>query len=167
MSEDEFLARYGGLFLVGFEDETALLQFECEDCKILEGGRRLGQHLTRGIVLAVRKEGKVGISFGRYGYSPERNGVPAKGFAVVADTAAFIYGCHEGRLTFVEPMVAQAFFLTQPNVTLPVKTPARYNFPGYYPTRYSVRYEGREHAYVIELGGLRYWDGAATAQRPR
>jgi pyruvate ferredoxin oxidoreductase delta subunit len=46
----------------------------------------LGQHITRGIVLAARKEGKVGISFGRYGDSPERNGIPAKSFAVVADT---------------------------------------------------------------------------------
>ncbi|HSB82645.1 MAG TPA: (4Fe-4S)-binding protein, partial [Candidatus Methylomirabilis sp.] len=47
----------------------------------------LGQRITRGIVLAARKEGKVGISFGRYGDSPERNGIPAKSFAVVADTA--------------------------------------------------------------------------------
>ena len=49
--------------------------------------KHLGQHITRGIVLAARKEGKVGISFGRYGDSPERNSVPAKGFAVVADAA--------------------------------------------------------------------------------
>lgn len=79
--------RYGALSLVGFQEETALRQFECEECKILDGGRRLGHHITRGIVLTARKEGKVGISFGRYGDSPERNGVPAKGFAVVADTA--------------------------------------------------------------------------------
>jgi pyruvate ferredoxin oxidoreductase delta subunit len=49
--------------------------------------KHLGQHIARGIVLAARKEGKVGISFGRYGDSPERNGIPAKSFAVVADTA--------------------------------------------------------------------------------
>jgi len=49
--------------------------------------KTLGHHITRGIVLAARKEGKVGISFGRYGDSPERNGIPAKSFAVVADTA--------------------------------------------------------------------------------
>ena len=30
------------------------------------------------------KEGKPGISFGRYGDSPERNGIPAKSFAIVA-----------------------------------------------------------------------------------
>src|SRR5438128_2087616 len=34
--------------------------------------------------LAAHKEGKPGISFGRYGDSPERNGIPAKYFAIVA-----------------------------------------------------------------------------------
>src|SRR5256886_12969685 len=29
-------------------------------------------------------DGKTGISFGRYGDSPERNGIPAKNFAIVA-----------------------------------------------------------------------------------
>jgi pyruvate ferredoxin oxidoreductase delta subunit len=48
--------------------------------------KHLGQRITRGIVLAARKEGKIGISFGRYGDSPERNGIPAKSFAVVADS---------------------------------------------------------------------------------
>ena len=48
--------------------------------------KTLGRNICRGIVLAARKEGKVGISFGRYGDSPERNGIPAKTFAVVADT---------------------------------------------------------------------------------
>src|SRR5512143_1081602 len=48
--------------------------------------KHLGQRITRGIVLAAREEGKVGVSFGRYGDSPERNGIPAKSFAVVADS---------------------------------------------------------------------------------
>ena len=48
--------------------------------------RHLAQRVVRGIVLAARKEGKIGISFGRYSDSPERNGIPAKQFAVVADT---------------------------------------------------------------------------------
>jgi pyruvate ferredoxin oxidoreductase delta subunit len=48
--------------------------------------KHLGQRITRGIVLAACKEGKVGVSFGRYGDSPERNGIPAKSFAVVADS---------------------------------------------------------------------------------
>src|SRR3979490_1423969 len=45
---------------------------------------RLANRISRGVVLGARKEGKVGTAFARYGDSPERNGVPAKNFAVVA-----------------------------------------------------------------------------------
>jgi pyruvate ferredoxin oxidoreductase delta subunit len=47
--------------------------------------RTLAKNIARGIVLAARKEGKVGIAFGRYSDSPERNGIPAKQFAIIAD----------------------------------------------------------------------------------
>ena len=46
--------------------------------------KNLAKNITRGIVLAAHYEGKPGISFGRYGDSPERNGIPAKSFAIVA-----------------------------------------------------------------------------------
>jgi pyruvate ferredoxin oxidoreductase delta subunit len=46
--------------------------------------KTLAKNLSRGIVLAANLEGKPGISFGRYGDSPERNGIPAKSFAIVA-----------------------------------------------------------------------------------
>ena len=46
--------------------------------------KTLAKNITRGIVLAAHNEGNLGISFGRYGDSPERNGIPAKGFAIVA-----------------------------------------------------------------------------------
>src|SRR3972149_887043 len=44
----------------------------------------LAKQISRTIVLAAHREGKPGISFGRYGDSPERNGIPAKNFAIVA-----------------------------------------------------------------------------------
>ena len=47
--------------------------------------KTLATRITRSIVFAARKEGKIGTAFGRYGDSPERNGIPAKQFAVVAD----------------------------------------------------------------------------------
>jgi len=47
--------------------------------------KTLAKNITRGIVLAAHNEGKQGISFGRYGDSPERNGIPAKSFAIVAN----------------------------------------------------------------------------------
>src|SRR5438874_1671017 len=49
--------------------------------------KTLAKNISRGIVLAAHAEGKPGISFGRYGDSPERNGIPAKTFAIVATDA--------------------------------------------------------------------------------
>ena len=47
--------------------------------------KNLAKNICRGIVLAAVKQGKTGIAFGRYGDSPERNGIPAKNFAIIAD----------------------------------------------------------------------------------
>jgi pyruvate ferredoxin oxidoreductase delta subunit len=44
----------------------------------------LAKNISRGVVLAAHLEGKQGISFGRYGDAPERNGIPAKSYAIVA-----------------------------------------------------------------------------------
>ena len=46
--------------------------------------KTLAKNIGRAIVLAAHAEGKPGITFGRYGDSPERNGIPAKLFAIVA-----------------------------------------------------------------------------------
>ncbi|HYL14085.1 MAG TPA: 4Fe-4S dicluster-binding protein [Terriglobales bacterium] len=45
--------------------------------------KTLAKNISRAIVLAAHEDGKPGISFGRYGDSPERNGIPAKNFAIV------------------------------------------------------------------------------------
>ena len=58
-------------------------------CEVVYRGifqKNLASRITRGIVLSERKSGRWGIAFGRYGDSPQRNGVPAKDFAIVADT---------------------------------------------------------------------------------
>jgi len=46
--------------------------------------KTLAQRICRGVVLSARRRGLPGTAFARYGDSPERNGVPAKQFAVVA-----------------------------------------------------------------------------------
>src|SRR5213076_3625603 len=46
--------------------------------------KTLAQRICRSVVLAARKRGYTGTAFGRYGDSPERNGIPAKYFAIVA-----------------------------------------------------------------------------------
>src|SRR5256885_10162005 len=48
--------------------------------------KNLASRIARGIVLSARKSGRWGIAFGRYGDSPQRNGIPAKDFAIVSDT---------------------------------------------------------------------------------
>ncbi len=58
-------------------------------CEVVYRGifqKNLASRITRGIVLSARKAGKWGIAFGRYGDSPQRNGIPAKDFAIVADS---------------------------------------------------------------------------------
>ena len=58
-------------------------------CEVVYRGifqKNLAARITRGIVLSSRKAGRWGIAFGRYGDSPQRNGIPAKDFAIVADT---------------------------------------------------------------------------------
>jgi pyruvate ferredoxin oxidoreductase delta subunit len=58
-------------------------------CEVVYRGifqKNLAARICRGIVLSARKAGRRGIAFGRYGDSPQRNGIPAKDFAIVADT---------------------------------------------------------------------------------
>ena len=47
--------------------------------------KSLAVKISRSLILAAVKEGKPGISFGRYSDSPERNGIPAKQFGYIAD----------------------------------------------------------------------------------
>ncbi len=58
-------------------------------CEIVYRGifqKNLASRIARGVVLSARKSGRWGIAFGRYGDSPQRNGIPAKDFAIVADS---------------------------------------------------------------------------------
>lgn len=70
-------------------------------------------------------------------------------------TATFIYGYDKGNLIFLEPMITRAFLQTDPDVTMPVKTPEHYSSPGFYPTNYSVKYDSSSKRYMIEFGGLK------------
>ncbi|MEE9275767.1 MAG: 4Fe-4S dicluster-binding protein [bacterium] len=48
--------------------------------------KSLAVKISRTLILAAVKEGKFGISFGRYSDSPERNGIPAKQFGYIAES---------------------------------------------------------------------------------
>jgi len=73
--------------------EKALREWRLPNGSVIRGrsnlprslSKTLAKNITRDIVLAAHNEGKLGISFGRYGDAPERNGIPAKSFAIVAN----------------------------------------------------------------------------------
>lgn len=79
--------------------------------------------------------------------APEFNGQPF--------TATFIYGFHDKRQTFLEPMVTLAYLKTKPTFSAPVERPAKFVKPGAYPSSYSVRYDAATRSYELSLDGLR------------
>lgn len=66
-------------------------------------------------------------------------------------TRTFLYGTYDGRMTFYEPMLALQYLLSQPNEYLDLKLPTDYAESGYYPTRYSVRFDAAKRVYRISL----------------
>jgi hypothetical protein len=71
-----------------------------------------------------------------------------------AFTHTFIYGSYNGRMIFLEPMMTKAFLETRLDITVPIKLPAKYQKPGYYPTRYSVRYDPESGEFTVAIEGL-------------
>jgi hypothetical protein len=69
-------------------------------------------------------------------------------------TQTFIYGYYNGKMTFIEPMIAVSYLATKPNFSTPVKTPAIYEKPGFYPTRYSISFDEKRREYTVALDGL-------------
>lgn len=69
-------------------------------------------------------------------------------------TSTFIYGSYDGHFIFLEPMITKAFLETKPNLTVPVKQPAKFEKPGYYPTTYTVKYDPQTREYSVALLGL-------------
>lgn len=70
-------------------------------------------------------------------------------------TRSFIYGSYDGTFIFSEPMVTKAFLETKAAPSpLPIKLPAKYATPGYYPTTYSAGYDAGTKEYRISLSGL-------------
>jgi len=69
-------------------------------------------------------------------------------------TKTFIYGFYHGKMLFVEPMITQEYLETHPDVTMPVKQPAAFQTPAYYPTQYSIHYDANKKEYTVALEGL-------------
>jgi hypothetical protein len=66
-------------------------------------------------------------------------------------TRTFLYGNYDGKIIFYEPMIAKSFFETKTNLAEYIKLPAKYAKSGYYPTKYSVRYDAARKEYTVAL----------------
>lgn len=121
-----------------------------------KGDRDPAAHVTDGTLMApgyvippgteVPKMGSHAVNMS----SPEFRGKPF--------TITFLYGYYKNRLTFLEPMITRAFLLSHPDVTTSVPVPKNYSVPGWYPSKYVVRYDRTRKAYVIALTGLHRWE---------
>jgi hypothetical protein len=78
--------------------------------------------------------------------SPEFHGQPF--------TSTFIYCCYDGKVIAEEPMISRAFLESRLTLTQPIKLPTVYPKSGYYPTRYTVKYDPDRKEVTLELEGL-------------
>ena len=75
-------------------------------------------------------------------------------FHGVMFTHTFVYGFYKSKMLFVEPMITKAFLDTKTDITLPVKQPAAFQKPGYYPSYYQVHYDASKHEYNVSIENL-------------
>lgn len=75
--------------------------------------------------------------------APERKGQPF--------THSFIYGFYDGQMIFLEPMAAKSFLDSKQSIVVDLALPARYQQPGFYPTKHAVRFDVSANKYRFEL----------------
>ena len=66
-------------------------------------------------------------------------------------THSFVYGSHMTNIVFMGPHITEAYLLTNPNATVDIKQPQEVRRPGYYPTKYSIRYDADKQEYEVAL----------------
>jgi hypothetical protein len=70
-------------------------------------------------------------------------------------TRTFLFGSYDGRIIYFEPMITKSFLESKQSVTEFIKLPAKYAKPGYYPTRYSVKYDPKSKEYTVSLEDMK------------
>lgn len=86
--------------------------------------------------------------------SPEFNGKPF--------TATYIYGFHDGKMIFVEPMATLELLKNHTSFSKEVPLPKAVAKPGYYPTKYSIYYNPVTDMHLIILSKLMWLNDKAT-----
>jgi hypothetical protein len=74
-------------------------------------------------------------------------------------TKTFIYGTLNKEVTYYEPMATLEYLLTKPSEVIPIRQPAAYQKNGYYPLKYSIKYNPTAKEYTISLEELTYRQG--------
>jgi hypothetical protein len=69
-------------------------------------------------------------------------------------TKTFLFGSYDGHIIFYEPMITRSFLESKANITEFINLPARYSKSGYYPTKYSVKYDPKNKEYTVSLEGM-------------
>jgi hypothetical protein len=77
-------------------------------------------------------------------------------------TKTFLYGSYNGDMIFYEPMLTREWLQTKPTLNEDIKVAASYKKSGYYPTRYTVRYDEARKEYTVALEGLVWREAANT-----
>lgn len=76
--------------------------------------------------------------------SPELNGQPF--------TSTFLYGSYDGKITFVEPMIAKSYLDSKPPLAVrAVPLPQQVSATGYHAKGYSTVYDATKHEYRLAL----------------
>ena len=74
--------------------------------------------------------------------SPELNGQTF--------TQTFIYGSYDGKVTFYEPMITEAFILANPSFVRTIPQPAKFQKTGYYPTKMRIQKTNGVTSIILE-----------------
>lgn len=74
-------------------------------------------------------------------------------------TQTFLYGSYDGHFIFYEPMITKAYIesiktASGSAVSTPIKVATAFETPGYYPTKYSIRWDAASKEYRIALDSL-------------
>ncbi|MDP4220566.1 MAG: hypothetical protein Q8916_13375 [Bacteroidota bacterium] len=66
----------------------------------------------------------------------------------------FVFGSYHGSMVFMEAMCAKSFLDLKTTTTTDIRQPQAYMMMGYYPMKYTVRYDAAAKEYSISLDGL-------------
>ena len=103
----------------------------------------------------INPPGSMVPSMGNHWIDPKSKEFQGKEF----DTT-FLYGSYDGKTAFWEPMITTKFLASKPNFTEPVRMPKSFDFAGFYPTSYSIKYNELRKEVSVSLDNLK-WAQAA------